>query len=114
MITITCQGDNFHFEVLGMHKLWAFRSSLTIPVAHVRGVRKDPDAVNHWPGWRLLGTSLPGVIQSGTFFHHGERIFWDVSDPKQVIVVELNDESFQELVIEVEDPDAAIALLNQR
>ena len=34
MVTITREGDNFVFEIKGLHKLWAFKSQLTIPAEH--------------------------------------------------------------------------------
>ena len=38
MVDITIAGDRAIFRVEGMHKLWAFRSELEIPLAHIRGV----------------------------------------------------------------------------
>ena len=50
-------------------------------------------------------------MTAGTFYLHGKRIFRDVSDPGKAVVVELEDEEYNQLVIEVEDPDAVIHLL---
>jgi hypothetical protein len=41
----------------------------------------------------------------------GHRIFWDVANPANAVVVDLDDETFNQLVIEVQDPDQAVALL---
>ncbi len=39
-------------------------------------------------------------------------MFWDVRHPEKTIVVDLNHERYQKLVIEVEDPEAAVSLIN--
>jgi hypothetical protein len=51
------------------------------------------------------------VITAGTFYQEGKRVFWDVHDPEQTIVIELMDDRYDELIIEVEDPDDAAARL---
>ena len=49
---------------------------------------------------------MPGVVAAGTFHQDGERVFWDVHNPANVVVIELEHEHFRRLVIEVEDPGA--------
>ena len=62
-------------------------------------------------GIRMLGTNVPGVIVAGTFYQDGKRVFWDVHRPEKTIVIDLHDERFNELVVEVDDPDAAVKLI---
>lgn len=112
MVTITVHDEAAVFEVRGMDKLWALKSRLEIPLAHIRGVRADPEAARGWwKGLRLPGTYLPGVITAGTFYRDGRRVFWDVHDPERTIVVELDDERYDALIVEVEAPEEAVALL---
>jgi hypothetical protein len=114
MVDITVTGATATFEVRSWDKFWALRSRLEIPLAHIRGVRSDTEvARGWWHGLKLPGTNVPGVITAGTFYLHGKRVFWDVHDPDRTIVVELAHESYDELVIEVADPEAAIALLQE-
>ena len=47
----------------------------------------------------------------GTFYQDGKRGFWDVHDPEKTMVIDLRDERFNQLVVEVADPDAAIKLI---
>ena len=113
MVDISVHGGLATFEVEGADKLWSLRSRLEIPLAHIRGVRADPEAARGWwHGFRMPGTQLPGVITAGTFYQHGKRVFWDVHHPEYTIIVELADERYDELIIEVADPEAAVALLN--
>lgn len=111
MAQLSVVGDHLVVEVEGLDRLWALKSRLEIPLAHVRGATADPGIVRESKGIRLGGTHLPGVITAGTFRSGGEWIFWDVHDPAGAVVVELVDERYSRLVIEVADPRAAVALV---
>jgi len=96
-------------HVRGADKLWAFKSSLEIPLVHIAGVRTDPEVVRGWyHGIRMPGTNVPGVITAGTFYQDGKRVFWDVHDPNKTIVIDLHDERYNELGVEVDDPQAGL------
>ena len=98
--------------VRGADKLWALKSSIEIPLVHIADVRADPEAARGWyHGVRAPGTNIPGVITAGTFYRDGKRVFWDVHHPERVIVIDLHDEQFNQLVVEVADPAAAIQLI---
>ncbi len=55
---------------------------------------------------------MPGVITAGTFYQDGKRIFWDVHHPENTVVIELKDERYNELIVEVADPNAAVDLVS--
>jgi hypothetical protein len=63
--------------VEGFDKVLALKSSVEVPLTHVRGASQDPDALHERHGLRLGGTSLPGVVAAGTFFD-GRWWFLDV------------------------------------
>jgi hypothetical protein len=63
---------------------------------------------------RFHGTSIPNIINAGTFFNNGETIFWDVSNAANAIVIDLKDEDYHQIIIEVENPLEAIHLLNDK
>jgi len=96
----------------GADKLWALKSSLEIPLVHIAGVRADPEvARGFWHGIRMPGTYVPGVITAGTFYQDGKRVFWDVHDPEKAVVIDLHDERYNELVVQVADPESAVRLI---
>jgi len=106
--------DTLSVHVQGMDRLWALRSRLEIPLAHVSGAEAASEvARGWWQGIRSGGTHVPGVITAGTFHQEGERVFWDVHDPEKAIVIRLRDERYARLVIEVEDPPATVAAIRE-
>jgi hypothetical protein len=108
MAQIDIDGDALVVNVEGWDKLWALKSRLAIPLANVRGATLDPGIVADPKGVRAPGTHVPGVIVAGTFHTEGERVFWDVHDPAKAVVIELADEQYARLVIEVDDPREAV------
>ncbi|MFF9512476.1 hypothetical protein ACF1BU_38480 [Streptomyces sp. NPDC014724] len=111
MAHISIDDDNLIVEIEGLDKLWALKSRLTIPLAHVRGATADPGIVKEPKGLRSPGTHVPGVVTAGTFHVDGERVFWDVRDPAKAVVIQLADERYARLVIQVSDPRATVALV---
>jgi len=112
MVDLSIAEGKLTLNVRGGDKLWAFKSSLEIPLAHVAGVRADPEVARGWyHGIRLPGTNLPGVVTAGTFYQDGKRVFWDVHHPENTIVIDLHDERFHHLIVEVADPQSAVSLI---
>ncbi|MDT8914676.1 hypothetical protein [Amycolatopsis sp. PS_44_ISF1] len=114
MAVLSVQGQDLVVDLVGLDKFWTLKSKLTIPLAHVRGATVDPGILDEPKGIRAPGTHLPGVITAGTFRQDGEKVFWAVHDAQKAVVVELTgDERFTRLVIEVDDPRAAVALVER-
>jgi hypothetical protein len=93
-------------DVEGWDKLWAFKSRLEIPFNHISGVRSGAD--ERASGIRAPGTHIPGVITAGTFHQIGKKVFWDVHHSERAIAIDLHDDRYSTLVIEVTDPEATI------
>jgi len=114
MVEITVTKSKLVLNVLGADKLWALKSTLEIPLAHISGVLADPEvARGWWHGVRLPGTNLPGVITAGTFHQHGKCIFWDVHHPENTIVISLHDERYNQLIVEVADPCTTVQTIQK-
>lgn len=112
MVDVSVQGDRVVFDVEGLDQLWALRSRLQIPLAHLAAVESDPEKVGRWwHGFKLIGTQVPGLFAAGTFYYHGEMVFWDVRDPANTIIVSLIHERYKKLILEVADPAGTIAEL---
>ncbi len=114
MADIEYTGGALVVHVKGWDKVWALKSELSIPIHHV--VRAEPagdEARQWWKGWRMPGTSIPGVITAGTFLKDGARVFWDVHDADRAIAIHLRDDQYNELIVEVDDPTATIDTINR-
>ena len=115
MAEVKLTQDALIVHVRGMDRLWALRSRLEIPLAHVVNAEADPElARGWWQGIRSGGTRVPGVITAGTFHQEGEMVFWDVHDPENTVVIRLRDERYSRLVIEVEDAPTTVAAIRER
>jgi hypothetical protein len=111
MTAISISDKKLRIEIKGWDKLWALRRRLEIPVEHVTSVRADPEIAKGPKGIRLLGTYVPNVITAGVFRKQGERTFWDVHQPEKAVVIELRDEPYARIVVEVPDPPGTLTLL---
>lgn len=109
MVDLSVVEGRLVLHVQGADKLFALRSTLEIPLEHIAGIRADPEVARGWfHGLKVAGTNVPGVITAGTFYQHGQRVFWDVHHPESTVVIELRDERYNELIVEVADPQAAV------
>jgi hypothetical protein len=113
MAHVGIDGDNLIVQIEGLDRLWALKSRLTIPLANVRGATADPGIAKDPKGIRAPGAYVPGVVTAGTFHIHGERVFWDVHDAAKAVVIELADERYTRLVVEVADPRATVELVER-
>ncbi|MFJ8042020.1 hypothetical protein ACIRBX_16115 [Kitasatospora sp. NPDC096147] len=100
-------------EVEGWDRVWALKSRIEIPLRHVRGATLDPGIMREPKGIKAGGTHFPGVIVAGTFRRAGEKVFWDVKNPEKAVVIELADEAYARLVVEVADPRETVMLVEQ-
>jgi hypothetical protein len=50
-------------------------------------------------------------IPAGTFYQHGKTVFWDVHHGENAIILDLRDEHYDELIVEVKDTGAAMRMI---
>ena len=106
MVNIDIENGVATFRITGLHKLWALKSRIVVPVQDIVAV-EGPEAVSRWAGWRIAGTWLPGVLTAGTFRQDGGWTFWDVSQPHAAIVLTLRGHWYSRLIVEVAQPEDA-------
>ena len=112
MVKIEKDEKYFVFEVQGLHKLWALKSRLTIPIENVIKAYPNKESLNWFLGLRMPGTHIPGLITAGTYLVRDGVIFCDVSNHANSIVVELQDEHYSKLFIEVENLEESLEILS--
>lgn len=111
---VSIDGDRLTIERSGRMSRW-FGPPVDVPLAHVESVElADPELVRKWNlGIRLAGFQIPGYLVSGLFRKGGELTWWHLGRGKSAIVIELRDERFARVVVEVEDPTATKAAIEQ-
>ncbi len=102
--------DRLLVRPVGLVRLWALSKGHECPVTAITdvGVSERKGLVK---GWRFPGTHLPGVMTAGTFRSHGDKDLWMVGRAKEVLVIELHDQPYRHLIVQVEDPHAAVEAL---
>lgn len=113
MVTIEQTKDDFIFNLSGFHKIWALRSSITVSRKDIINAYQDEEELHKFPGFRL-GTHIPFLITAGTYFLKGKRNFWDVMVEKNAIIVELQNNIFSKLYIQVKNPEETLQILNTK
>ena len=114
MVRIDIAGAALEIQVQGVHKLWALKSSLQVPLSDVREVRHDPERARRLlPGLRMPGTHLPYVYTAGTYYQADFRPdFWTVRDPDRAIVIQCREgAAYDEIIVEVEDPAGTVEMI---
>jgi putative transcriptional regulator len=83
---------------------------MTIPLKNVKGVKIEEDIkLNFETAFKkLYGTNFPFVYFGGAFLQNNEKVFWDVRIPEKTIGISLENENFDKLVIEVDNPEDAV------
>ena len=114
MVTLTVTDKEFIFNIIGWHKIWAMRSKINIPKENIIQAYQNEEELKSWSGWRIPGTFIPYLITAGTFYRKGNRNFWDLMNTKKTIIVELKDNFYNKLYIEVENPEKILQLLNSK
>jgi hypothetical protein len=114
MVEITFDCRDMILSVKGFHKLWALKSKLRILLSRVQQTRINNGEISCPKGWKSPGTYIPGLIIAGTYRTHGEKVFWDVVDKEKSIIIDLQHDDYQQIVVEVENPEIAIEQINKK
>jgi hypothetical protein len=102
--------DQLLVRPVGLVRLWALSKGHDCPVTNITDVGVSPRK-GLVKGWKVPGTHLPGIMTAGTFRSHGEKDLWMVGRAKEVLVIELHDQPYRHLIVQVEDPHAAVEAL---
>lgn len=114
MTKIEIVADKLVLTVEGIDVVLAFKKSLEVPLSHVRGATLGITAEAQArldESIRLPGAYMPGIAIAGRFYRHGDWIFWNIHEGKKAITIDLDHEGYVSLVVEVEDPEATVALV---
>jgi hypothetical protein len=109
--TVEVRGDTLMVNVKKRNKASMFVPTMKIPLGHVLGAEADPEIERkQWKAW-VLRSSTPGAYggpDPDVRFYHPRHYL-----AHNAIVIRLKDEGYERLVVEVEDPNGAVAQINQ-
>jgi hypothetical protein len=71
MIKIKKKKKKTTFEIIGLNKLWAFKSEIKIPNDHIIKAYQDETKIKDWYMVKLNGTNMSYVLNAGTFYQDG-------------------------------------------
>jgi hypothetical protein len=113
MVDMSIAGGVVTFRVRGLHKLWALKSKIRVPLRSIVAVDAGERAAQEARGWRLFGSWIPGLLTAGTFARDGQWWFWDVVRPDRALAITLREHRYSRLIIEAADPKDMIVRLGQ-
>lgn len=105
---VTIQEKNLVIEPQGLDKIWALKDKLVIPLVHVKNLKVDGNILKGYKGIRIPGTAIPGYYYAGTFKKEGKKTFYNTHQNATPLVIELKNEDFDRLIIEVDEPESVI------
>jgi hypothetical protein len=110
---VTIHGDTVKVRLPLLAPILAFRTSFSIPLAHVTDAyAKHPSQMD--VGRRVLGfTSIPGVMMVGTRRSAGKFTFWYAMANREALVLELRDERYGQIAVNVNDPAGVAARVKE-
>jgi hypothetical protein len=117
MVTATINAGVLKLDLSPLHKVLALKGCLDIPLEAIDRVAKAPEIARAGPeGTRNPGTSVPHLINAGSFNSGVKRTFWDVHNPDKAISIWVKggmfssgDDRYDQIVVEVANPDETIA-----
>ena len=118
--TLEVRGTNLVVNVNKRDKWATYTPTLTIPFEHVLGAEADPQIERTM--WRAWAFGRPGFWRSRVFGEDGAHSAPDPGvrfyNPRhscadKAVGVRLQDEDYERLVVEVEDPDGAVERINR-
>ena len=91
-------------EFEGFEAVEALKRRLEFSLSNIVSVSTEP---HRWlEGLRVGGTGLPGVIKEGRYIVNGKAVFFAMKHPEKCITIELKNERYDAVVVEVEDKEA--------
>lgn len=110
--TIGIVEDELVVRPLGAMRVWALSRGVSVPVSAVADIGvADRRAVPL--GLRAPGAYLPGVVCAGTYRRRGSKSLWMVGRTSRVLVIDFVDQSYDRVVVQVAEPEAAAIALRR-
>ena len=108
-VHLSVKEANLFIAIKGIDIFLTCKNKLNIPLKNIISVAPYKGEYNScFKGIRAPGINIPGIVTAGTFYQKGEKIFWDVKNSDKSIMIDLKNNSFRRIIIEVDDPEESI------
>jgi hypothetical protein len=99
---LVVEGDELVVRLSWAEKFWGFHNDIRVALSAVQRVRVSESPWAELRGWRMAGTSIPGLVAVGTRRHAGGYDFVAVHRQQRAVQVDLNGPPrWQRLVVSV-------------
>ncbi len=112
MVIIEKEKDKIVFDLTGFAEVLSSKKKMSIPIRNVKSAYQNEKYLNAWEGSKVLGTHVPGELRAGTFKRNNMQYFWAAKNIKNTVIIDLADESFEQLILEVSNPAESIDLID--
>ena len=114
MVKLSIGAGDLIIHIQGWSQLWILKRRVRVPLTAVQEVRRVSSPVaGWWKGLRMPGIHIPRVIVAGTFYRSTGRELWDVRRGNEALEISLTGAKYKRVVVDVEDPEANVAMLNE-
>lgn len=114
MAVMTVTGDELHVALTGFEKVAGLHRDIRVPIAAVRDVRVEADAVGAARGLRAPGLAIPGRTKIGTWRRRGAQGFVVARRGVPAVRVALSGTDHDELLVSVGDAEAVAEAVRSR
>jgi hypothetical protein len=108
--TIGFSHDQVVIAPLGAMRVWSRSRGLMLPATAIAAVgvgdRRELRRGIRWPG-----VSVPRLLRAGTYRRKEGKELWFVGRAQDVVVVELIDQPYRRVILEVAEPAAVVGAL---
>ena len=108
-VHLSVKAPNLFIAIKGIDTFLMCKNKLNIPLKNIVSVSHYNGEYNTcFKGVRAPGVNIPGSVAAGTFYQKGQKIFWGVKNIRKSIMLELKNNSFTRIIVEVDNPDESI------
>jgi hypothetical protein len=110
--TVTINGDKVVFELHGIDKILAIKSSITVPLRHIKSVSTEKVDWKPFKHLKVAGSFMPGVVKDGRYLTSDGLMFFEMRHTNKCITVTLDNEAYGNIIFEVDDKESIAKMIN--
>ena len=110
--TVVINGDKVVFEVHGIDKILAIKTSITVPLSHIKSISTEKVDWKPFKHLKVAGSYMPGVVKDGRYLTSDGLVFFEMRHTNKCITVTLDNETYRKIIFEVGDKESVAIMIN--